>query len=113
MERLGNKMKANSENMLNMWSDLASNTDGGMKNYKGETSTLSDANAALGIDVQRVGNEIVLTGYEGKTTEQLVNWIADAYDVSNNMAKLMLTDFKNYSEDLAYELMENDFTAGI
>lgn len=107
MERLGKKMEANSENMLNMWTDLANG-----KNIWGEDID-KDWLEQSGIDVNRDGNEIVLTGYEGKTTEELVAWISEAYGVSNQMAKLMLTDFKNYSEDLAYELMQNDFNAGI
>jgi ActR/RegA family two-component response regulator len=47
------------------------------------------------------------------TTQDMVGWIADAYNVSNDYAKMMLGDFKNYSADLAKELNTNDFTAAI
>jgi hypothetical protein len=47
------------------------------------------------------------------TTQDMVDWIADAYNVSNDYAKMMLGDFKNYSADLAKELNTNDFTAAI
>jgi hypothetical protein len=43
----------------------------------------------------------------------MVDWIADAYNVSNDYAKMMLGDFKNYSADLAKELNTNDFAAAI
>jgi uncharacterized membrane protein YcgQ (UPF0703/DUF1980 family) len=47
------------------------------------------------------------------TTDELVSWIAEAYNVSKDYAKMMLGDFKNYSKDLALELMANDYVVGI
>jgi hypothetical protein len=43
----------------------------------------------------------------------MVEWISDAYNVSENYAKMMLADFKNYSLDLAHELNANDYSAGL
>jgi ActR/RegA family two-component response regulator len=47
------------------------------------------------------------------TTNDIVDWIADAYEVSDDYARMMLADFKNYSADLAVELNANDYAASI
>jgi phage terminase large subunit len=93
-----------------MWSDIAAGKD-----YKGNTRALSDENAAMGLSVRDTGEEIIFEGWEGKdlTSVDLVSWISDAYEVSTEMAEAMLTDFKNYSGDLAAELRDNDYAAGI
>lgn len=110
MSRLGNLLKGNGQNLRKMWSDLATGKD-----YKGNDRTLSDENAVMGLSVKDTGQEIIFEGWEGKdlTSIDLVSWISDAYEVSTEMAEAMLTDFKNYSGDLAVELRDNDYAAGI
>lgn len=110
MSHLGNLLKGNGQNLRQMWSDIAAGKD-----YKGNTRALSDENAAMGLSVRDTGEEIIFEGWEGKdlTSIDLVSWISDAYEVSTEMAEAMLTDFKNYSGDLAAELRDNDYTAGI
>lgn len=110
MSRLGNLLKGNGQNLRQMWSDIAAGKD-----YKGNTRALSDENAAMGLSVRDTGEEIIFEGWEGKdlTSIDLVSWISDAYEVSTEMAEAMLTDFKNYSGDLAAELRDNDYAAGI
>jgi dihydrodipicolinate synthase/N-acetylneuraminate lyase len=67
------------------------------------------------MSVDDTGKEILLSGWEGKnlTSADLVTWISDAYNVSAELGAAMLTDFKNNSSELAAELRENDYTAGI
>ena len=110
MTRLGNLLKGNGQNLRQMWSDIASGKD-----FKGEAQTLSAENAAMGLTVRDTGEEIIFEGWEGKnlTSVDLVSWISDAYNVSTEMAEALLTDFKNYSGDLADELRANDYAAGI
>jgi hypothetical protein len=93
-----------------MWSDIHAGKD-----YKGNDISLSAENQKMGLSVRDTGEEIIFEGWEGKdlTSVDLVSWISDAYEVSTEMAEAMLTDFKNYSGDLADELRENDYIAGI
>lgn len=110
MTRLGNLLKGNGQNLRKMWSDIASGKD-----FKGAAQTFSAENAAMGLTVRDTGEEIIFEGWEGKnlTSVDLVSWISDAYNVSTEMAEALLTDFKNYSGDLADELRANDYAAGI
>ena len=112
MTRLAKKLEGNSQNLRQMWSDLAAGKD-----YQGLGQIFETAtdNKFKGLDVEDTGKEILLTGWEGKnlTSADLVTWISDAYNVSKDLAAMMLTDFKNYSADLATELQANDYTAGI
>lgn len=56
---------------------------------------------------------IVLDGYQGMTTDEVVSQLASAYDVTEQYARMMLTDFSNYSSELMAELNKNDYSAGI
>jgi hypothetical protein len=96
MERLTQILEDNSENYLNAWKDLA------------EQGKKSDW-----LDISYKDGEAFLEGFEGHTTDEIVSEMASAYRLTENMARMMLTDFKNYSSDLAAELAVNDFTAGI
>ena len=110
MTRLGKLLQGNGQNLRKMWSDIHAGKD-----YKGEDIVLSAENQKMGLSVRDTGEEIIFEGWEGKdlTSVDLVSWISDAYEVSTEMAEAMLTDFKNYSGDLADELRANDYAAGI
>lgn len=110
MSRLGNLLKGNEQNLRQMWSDIYAGKD-----YKGNDISLSAENQKMGLSVRDTGEEIIFEGWEGKnlTSVDLVSWISDAYEVSTEMAEAMLTDFKNYSGDLAAELRDNDYAVGI
>lgn len=112
MEYLTNKLKGNSTNMRSAWSDLASGKDVYGKEIAFDEGSKWGAEDLL---VKDTGSSIMLTGWEGKgmTTQDMVEWISDAYSVSENYAKMMLADFKNYSLDLAHELNANDYSAGL
>lgn len=110
MSRLGNLLKGNGQNLRQMWSDIYAGKD-----YKGNDISLSAESQKMGLSVRDTGEEIIFEGWEGKnlTSVDLVSWISDAYEVSTEMAEAMLTDFKNYSGDLAAELRDNDYAVGI
>ena len=112
MEYLTGKLEDNSVNMRRAWSDM----DKGIDIY-GEAWQFDEGSGRTAQDllIDDTGSSIKITGWEGKgmTTQDMVDWIADAYNVSNDYAKMMLGDFKNYSADLAKELNTNDFTAAI
>lgn len=112
MEYLTGKLEDNSVNMRRAWSDMAKGKD-----IYGEAWQFEEGSGRTAEDlkIDDTGSSIKLTGWEGKgmTTQDMVDWIADAYNVSSDYAKMMLGDFKNYSADLAKELNTNDFTAAI
>ena len=112
MQYLTGKLKENATNMRHAWSDLAEGKD-----VYGNAIAFDTESGRMPGDLSVVdtGSEIQLTGWENKgmTTNDMVAWIADAYNVSDNYAKMMLADFKNYSADLAQELNVNDYAAGI
>lgn len=112
MEYLTGKLEDNAVNMRRSWSDIHAGKDIYGKDIQFDEDsgrTIDDLN------VQDTGSEILLTGWEGKgmTTNDIVDWIADAYEVSDDYARMMLADFKNYSADLAVELNANDYAASI
>ena len=112
MEYLTGKLEDNAVNMRRSWTDIYNKKDiygNEIQFDEGSGRTYEDLN------VQDTGSEILLTGWEGKgmTTNDIVDWIADAYEVSDDYARMMLADFKNYSADLAVELNANDYAASI
>ena len=112
MEYLAGKLEDNAVNMRRSWTDIANKKD----IYGNEIQFDVDSGRTYeDLNVQDTGSEILLTGWEGKgmTTNDIVDWIADAYEVSDDYARMMLADFKNYSADLAVELNANDYAASI
>ena len=112
MEYLTGKLEDNAVNMRRSWTDIYNKKDiygNEIQFDEGSGRTYED------LSVQDTGSEILLTGWEGKgmTTNDIVDWIADAYEVSDDYARMMLADFKNYSADLAVELNANDYAASI
>lgn len=110
MDRLSKLLQGNGQNLRQMWSDIYAGKD-----FQGNKIQLSDEHQAMELSVRDTGEEIFFEGWEGKnlTSTDLVSWISDAYNVSTELAEAMLTDFKNYSEDLAKELAANDYSTGI
>ena len=101
----------NTSNMQNSWQNLVDGKDfwgnNLTKNEEGRYEELE------GLGITRDSQGIKLTGYEGKTTDEIVSTLANAYGVSEQYARMMLTDFSNYSTELMQELASNDYTAGI
>jgi hypothetical protein len=117
MTRLAKKLEGNGQNLRTAWSDLAAGKDykGNKAVFDGTGMTDEEKAKFNNLSVNDTGSEILFSGWEGKglTSADLVTWISDAYNVSSEMAAMMLTDFKNYSSDLAVELKENDYAVGI
>lgn len=76
---------------------------------------LSEYNAAQGTNIQiselSDGSIELLTN--GATTDQVVQGLMEAYDISKEYAEMLLTDFYNFSGDLKTELNANDWAAGV
>lgn len=78
-------------------------------------ATNSDYAQALkkeGLGVSLLSNGSIDLDVGKFSTNEVVKKIAKSYNVTEEYAKMMLTDFKNYSGDLAQELRENDYAAG-
>ena len=108
LEYFVKQLEANASNMRTSWADIAKGKDA----FGNDISLEGEYQNDIKIEELEDGS-ISLTGFEGMTTNELVSWIADAYNVSKNYAQMMLADFKNYSKDLAMELMKNDYSTGI
>ena len=50
---------------------------------------------------------------QGKTTQELVDWLAETRGITQEWAKLMVEDFANYSYDFKTELAANDFNSAL
>ena len=112
MTQLAQKLGKNKDNMSDFWGDLAKGKDWTGEDISFDNETLE----GYGLEVNKTAKgSYDFTGWEGKglTSEDLVAWIQDAYNTSEAVAKMMLSDFKNYSTDLAAELEANDFTKGM
>jgi TP901 family phage tail tape measure protein len=103
MTYMNEKLRQNSEDMRQSWADLAAGKD-----IYGEA-----AGDLGGLSIVDTGQKIELTGFEGMTTQDILEKLQNAYHVSETYAEMMLGDFKNYSADLAKELKENDYAAAV
>lgn len=94
-------------NLYGAWHELATS-----EQYQ---TQLSEYNAAQGTNIQiselSDGSIELLTN--GATTDQVVQGLMEAYDISKEYAEMLLTDFYNFSGDLKTELNANDWAAGI
>lgn len=96
----GEKLKKLYNNLYGAWKDLATNSD------------YAQALKKEGLGVSLLSDGSIELQFGDFSTNEVVKKIAKAYNVTDEYAKMMLTDFKNYSGDVAQELRENDYTAG-
>ena len=107
MKELGDILKKNSENMSDLWGRLA------------QDAAWQTGLKGIGLGVSKDANgEITFAGYEGMSTQEQVNALVEAskvaaengsgFEISEAMAKLMITDFKNYSRDYEYLMATNE-----
>ena len=90
----------NSENMEKAWTNLQAGY-----NLTGRQKLTSEQKDALGnLQIGRKGGEILLSGYEGMTTQDIVSRIAEGYGVSETFAAMMVADYKNYSKDFRFNM---------
>lgn len=101
------RLRVLEENLYGAWHELATS-----EQYQ---SQLSEYNAAQGTNIQiselSDGSIELLTN--GATTDQVIQGLMEAYDISKEYAEMLLTDFYNFSGDLKTELNANDWAAGI
>lgn len=96
----GEKLKKLYNNLYGAWKDLATNSDYAQALKKEGLGVSLLSNGSIDLDVGKF------------STNEVVKKIAKSYNVTEEYAKMMLTDFKNYSGDLAQVLRENDYAAG-
>ena len=86
------------------WNSLS---EGSWKN-KNISEELKDK----GIQMYTQGDEIIWDPGTA-TTNELIQWLQEVEGVSEDMAKIMLEDWENYSPDFRAERIKNDFEAGL
>lgn len=102
------KSGGNIETALNnMSGDILKYSDGF------EQAWLDMANSSKIKDVHYDDNGDIIWDTKGKTTQELVDWLAETRGITQEWAKLMVEDFANYSYDFKTELANNDYTAAL
>ena len=102
------KSGGNIETALNnMSKDILKYSDGF------EQAWIDMANSNAIQDVHYGENGDIIWDTKGKTTQELVEWLAETRGITQEWAKLMVEDFANYSYDFKTELQNNDFTAAL
>ena len=74
---------------------------------------MADSSAKKYQDVHYGENGDIIWDTNGKTTQELVDWLAETRGITQEWAKLMVEDFANYSYDFKTELQANDFAAAL
>lgn len=100
-----NRLSVLEGNLYGAWEDLAKNYQDGLKKFNESSGT--------NIEIFKNKDGSIQLNTNGATTEQVVNSLMSAYNVSKEYAEMMLTDFKNFSTDLQTELAANDFASGL
>lgn len=94
-------------NLYGAWHELATSTQ-----YQDNLSQFNEANDT-NIQISELSDGTIDLITNGATTDQVVQALANAYNISKEYAEMMLTDFYNFSGDLKTELARNDWAAGI
>ena len=90
-------LEANKENMFSAWSDFAATLDNGMLDVA---------------EIYERDGEIIINA-NGMTTEQLIQAMVNTGQVTEQQARMMIGDFKNYSADFRHELDAADLPGAI
>ena len=85
-------LEANQDNMYSAWQNIAPS----LQQQFGEIGKVYDD-----------GTQIILEA-GGRTTQQLIDAMVATGKVTEQQARMMIADFKNYSADFAHEMAEND-----
>lgn len=94
-------------NLYGAWHELATASQ-----YQENLAAFNQENDT-NIQISELNDGTIDLITNGATTEQVVQALADAYNISKEYAEMMLTDFYNFSGDLKTELAANDWAAGI
>lgn len=94
-------------NLYGAWHELATASQ-----YQENLAAFNQENDT-NIQISELNDGTIDLITNGATTDQVVQALADAYNISKEYAEMMLTDFYNFSGDLKTELAANDWAAGI
>lgn len=110
-ERWNNELEKSGGNiekaLNNMSGDILKYSDGF------EQAWVDMANSSAIQDVHYGEGGDIIWDTKGKTTQELVDWLAETRGITQEWAKLMVEDFANYSYDFKTELAANDFNAAL
>ena len=96
-------LEANKDNMFSAWSDFAETlTNQELKLFDDQGNVIHEA-----AKVWQEGEEIFIEA-NGMTTDQLIQAMVQTGKMTEQQARMMITDFKNYSSDFAHEMAMND-----
>ena len=100
LKTAGKFFEKNSQNMSAAWADMAKLLETGKADgLLGDRYTGED----LGFKITRDAStgEITMSGYDHLTWDEMAKNMSETFGVTERMAKALLTDFANYSGDLA------------
>lgn len=102
IDKAGEFFTANSENLKSGWEQIAAAVEGtdtsGILN-RGLRTGGKTAQEALGFNVETIDGEIVLSGYENLSIDQMTQNLSEVFGITQQMAKAFLTDYKGHSLD--------------
>lgn len=99
------EIKLIDDNLYSVWASFDEKDKARLDAYNKEAGT--------NIQVQQLENGAMKLDIGDASTEEVIQGIMRAYQVTEEYANLILTDFMNNSADLRSELANNDWTAGI
>lgn len=93
------------DNLYSVWASFDEKDQARLDKYNKEAGT--------DIQISRLEDGAMELDIGKASTEEVIQGIMEAYQVTEEYANLILTDFMNNSADLRTELANNDWTAGI
>ena len=97
--------------LTKMDKDISVYSDGFMQAWRDMADSGTYKEGEVGL--HRGENNDIIWETQGKTTQELVEWLAETRGITQEWAKLMIEDFANYSYDFKTELQANDFAAAL
>ena len=102
VDKAGEFFTANSENLKSGWEQIVAAVEGtdtsGILN-RGLRTGGKTVQEALGFNVESIDEEIVLSGYENLSIDQMTQNLSEVFGITQQMAKAFLTDYKGHSLD--------------
>lgn len=99
LQSMSKFLEQNAENMQTAWTNMADLTKG--KQVEGLLGQLYKGDDLdFDIAVNSSTGEIELSGYENLTFDQMAENMAEVFGFTERMAKALLTDYANYSDDI-------------
>ena len=96
-------LEANKDNMFSAWSDFTETlTNQELKLFDDQGNVIHEA-----AKIWQDGEEVFIEA-NGMTTDQLIQAMVQTGEMTEQQARMMIADFKNYSSDFAHEMAEND-----